>query len=593
MLLLELSPWPNRWDEQGQDGLLRLNAQNRAPSSNIVLVNIDQKSLEELNEVAGSWPWPRALHAELIAGLEAQQPRAVIFDLLLNEADQFRPDSDALLRETVRQYRNLYFPSLLLVDGLGAPLIKLPESLGARALGNADLNARAPLLLPLVLDPASWRGGLINFSPSPDGLGRQQALYAMVQGWRLRSLPGQLAQDLGWPQPAAPRIRLNWYGQAPAAVSYSELITDFSREQPQRPHQEFRDKIVIIGASAPGLQDFRPTPLSASQPGAQILATAISNLQGGDWLCDWPSRWPLLLTLLTGLAWAFYRRANPLLIGLGLLGASLATVAGSYGLLKWAQVFAPVTVALGSAWLLYGLLTLNAFWRERREREAAISLFSRFLDPRVVGELVKTGELSMQQKPETREISILFSDIRGFTTLSETRTPEAVVALLNRYFSAQVAVIFKHGGTLDKFIGDAIMAFWNAPTQDAQHARHAVAAALEMATVLDDFKRELQALDPDLGDFDIGIGLHTGPAVVGFIGSEARLDYTAIGDTVNLASRIEGATKGVARVLVSGATRAACGPAFDFVDHGVHHVKGREQGVALLEPRPKECGASS
>jgi adenylate cyclase len=150
-------------------------------------------------------------------------------------------------------------------------------------------------------------------------------------------------------------------------------------------------------------------------------------------------------------------------------------------------------------------------------------------------------------------------------------------------------VVFKHGGTLDKFIGDAIMAFWNAPTENPRHAEQAVAAALEMGEALDRFKEELAVTDGSLHDFDIGIGLHTGPAVVGFLGSDDRLDYTAIGDTVNLASRIEGCTKGVARVLVSGATRAACqrNPdcRFSFVDHGEFHVKGRDQGVELLEPK--------
>jgi adenylate cyclase len=249
----------------------------------------------------------------------------------------------------------------------------------------------------------------------------------------------------------------------------------------------------------------------------------------------------------------------------------------------------PVGAALTLSWLAYALFSAEAFLRERREREATVSLFRRFLDPRVVDDLVKTGELSRDTKPEAREITILFSDIRGFTTLSETRTPEAVVELLNAYFSQQVEVIFRHGGTLDKFIGDAIMAFWNAPADNPQHAADAVAAAIEMGEALDRFKQELTDGGAALDAFDIGIGVHTGPAVVGFLGSDDRLDYTAIGDTVNLASRIEGCTKGVARVLVSGATRDACEKSasgrFDFANHGEFHVKGRDQGVELLEPR--------
>ena len=168
---------------------------------------------------------------------------------------------------------------------------------------------------------------------------------------------------------------------------------------------------------------------------------------------------------------------------------------------------------------------------------------------------------------------------------SESRTPEQVVAILNRYFTLQVEVVFRHGGTVDKFIGDCIMAFWGAPLDDPDQAKHAVAAALEMAEVLLDFRKDLGA---DLAEvFDVGIGIHTGQAVVGFMGSENKLDYTAIGDTVNLASRIEGQTKGVARVLVSAATKERCGGAFDFEPRGTYKVKGRAQPVDLFEPREK------
>ncbi len=155
--------------------------------------------------------------------------------------------------------------------------------------------------------------------------------------------------------------------------------------------------------------------------------------------------------------------------------------------------------------------------------------------------------------------------------------------MLNRYFSRQVEVIFRHGGTLDKFIGDAIMAFWGAPTAVPDHAARAVAAALDMSQVLEELRGELGAIGAHL---EIGIGIHSGKAVVGFIGSSDRLDYTAIGDTVNLASRIEGLTKGIGRILVSEATRDAVGAAYRWADRGSHHVKGRETEVRLFEPGP-------
>ncbi|NCN89602.1 MAG: adenylate/guanylate cyclase domain-containing protein, partial [Gallionella sp.] len=223
------------------------------------------------------------------------------------------------------------------------------------------------------------------------------------------------------------------------------------------------------------------------------------------------------------------------------------------------------------------------YLREKKSREQAVQLFSRFVNPHVVQELVAHGGLS--RAGESRQVSVLFSDIRGFTTLSEKRTPEQVVELLNRYFSLQVEVIFRHGGSLDKFIGDAIMAFWGAPLDDPEHARHAVEAALEMGEVLQRFRHELGEAD---ANFDVGIGIHSGPAVVGLIGSEQRREYTAIGDTVNLASRIEGLTKGVSRILVSRDTMQACGDAFAFQSFGSYKVKGREQEVELFAPSRKE-----
>ena len=204
----------------------------------------------------------------------------------------------------------------------------------------------------------------------------------------------------------------------------------------------------------------------------------------------------------------------------------------------------------------------------------------------MVDDLVKSQRNLLDEGAKSREVTLLFSDIRGFTTLSESRTPEQVVSILNRYFSLQVEVVFRHGGTVDKFIGDCIMAFWGAPLpgRGPGQARRGRGPGDEQGAA--GSSARIWATSPRV--FDIGIGIHTGQAVVGFMGSENKLDYTAIGDTVNLASRIEGQTKGIARVLVSAATRERCGDAFDFVDPGTYKVKGREQAGGPLRTAGEE-----
>jgi adenylate cyclase len=574
-----------RVDNALGDEMLRWHAPSRTPPPDIVLIAIDQHSLEALNELAGPWPWPRSVHGELLEGLARWRPKAVAFDVMFNESDVFQPDNDRVLRDIALTQDNLFFPSQLMPDGNPTPMHLLPPSLGATRSGASESGATPVLLLPEVLDEKNWQGGLVNFETDTDGSGRHYRLFAEQGGWRIPYMGASIARFTGASLPPDERIRLNWFGQAPRTISYADLFNDLGTLEPKIAPTLAGD-ILIIGATATGLNDMRPTPLDAQTEGVLIPTTAIANLRSGEWLRDLPSRWPLAALLSVLMMLGFRRRLSPLGMGIGLGAVTVASVFASYMLLG-VERYAPVGAALLLGWIAYGLFTVQAQWLERREREATIGIFGRFLDPRVVAGLVETGELARDQKPVAREITILFSDIRGFTTLSETRTPEQVVHLLNRYFSRQVDVIFRHGGTLDKFIGDAIMAFWNAPTDTPGHAARAVAAAVEMTRALDDFKKELAAGGEGLGDFDIGIGLHTGPAVVGFLGSDSRMEYTAIGDTVNLASRIESATKGVARVLVSGATRTACGGdggGIVFIHRGEFHVKGREQAVELYEP---------
>lgn len=577
-------------DSRLADIFVRQVAMQSAADSDIVIVDIDEASIAAMQDTAGSWPWPRAVHGELLQGIARQQPAAVVFDLLFSEADRYRPESDQMFNEVLQQLHNVYFPMLQLSGDQtqGVPLATLAKLTDIPQRSDADPQARAILLVPQAISTHSWRIGLINFSADPDGISRRYELRREIGGWILESLPARLMRDLHIPLPEQSQITLNWRGgNTPYRhISYSQLYADQSRQTPLRDVHELTGKIVIIGSTATGLHDLRATPISSLYNGTEILATAIDNLKNQRHVTALPAAFTAALGILLIVLQLqlFAIRVDAFRVGCLLLVATLALLGAQYlamTRLLTLSMFTP----LAAAWLFYFSAALSEYLREKKSRERTVRLFNRFLDPRVVNALVAQGETPQSLSGQARHISVLFSDIRGFTTLSESHTPEQIVTLLNRYFSLQVEIIFRHGGTLDKFIGDAIMAFWGAPQDDARHAEHAVAAALEMEQCLLKFKQELAEQGES---FDVGIGIHSGMAVVGFIGSDERMDYTAIGDTVNLSSRIEGLTKGVARILVSSDTVLSCGDVFEFTAQGSYAVKGRVQTVELFSPKERQ-----
>jgi adenylate cyclase len=573
-------------ERRSTDLLTRIHAASVASDPAIVIVDIDDRSLSRMSELADRWPWPRSVHGELAAGLAGDTPKAIVFDLLLGEPDRTRPESDELFNQLIAPLSNVYFATVRgdrQADPYGVLLRDMAQPLGMLYLRDAHVDARANLLVPLAIRKQNARLGVINALQDADGLLRRSYLYLPAYGWKIPSLPARVAADLGYRMPEGESILLNWSASGHRHFSYSDLYEDFNREHRQLDASAFRDKIIVIGSSATGLYDLRATPLSETYPGVEVMATALDNLKNQTWMRLAPAWLPLLVTaaIMAAICVAFSRGAHTLQIGVVTIGGLVLLLLLSYAALGQRIVLPMLTpVIFGVS--LYFACALHEYLRERRERLRAVDYFSRFVNPHVVKDLLAHGGLS--KDGESREITVLFSDIRGFTTLSETRKPTEVVSILNRYFGRQVEVIFRHGGCLDKFIGDAIMAIWGAPLDDPDHAKHAVMAALEMSEALEQFRLELGELGRS---FDVGIGIHSGPAVVGIIGSENKREYTAIGDTVNLASRIEGLTKGVARVLVSEDTMRACAGAFAFGDRGSHKVKGREQAVRLYEPSGK------
>lgn len=570
------------------DRLTRQAAARAHADPDIVIVDIDDYSLQAMRDSVGRWPWPRATHAELIEWLSAQNVRTIALDIWFSEPDLQRPEFDTYFGEVIDRSSHLFLPLLALKSDRALRLLSsYPPSLPITRSRDADPQAKLDLLLPAMGNPAHWRLGLINYLADSDGIGRHYGLTAEPHpGWRIASLPLVLAQAQGFAVERIPdKLRLSFIGQKGESpyrkLSYADLWLQVQKGEQRK---DLAGKTVFVGSTASGLHDLRPTPIGAQYPALYLLANAYDNVKNRTWLRH--ESWygpavglPFLLALYAALA------KKKSLTKTALFGVLLG------GLLVFASVFAmrlriliPVLTPILSMMVLFVVATADRYWQERKARQATVDLFGRFLDPVVVAELAEQG-----LRPETLDgrqcdITVLFSDIRGFTSMSETAEAAEIMKLLNAYFTRQVGVIFRHHGTLDKFIGDAIMAFWGAPVADPQHALHAVEAALDMVDELDAFRKER-----NLPGFDVGIGIHSGPAVVGMLGSQQRMEYTAIGDTVNLASRLEGTTKGIARILVSHKTRELCGDALLFVAHGAHKVKGREEPVLVYEPRRKQA----
>lgn len=587
---LELGWWHtlDALDNRVGDSLLRLHAQTRKPPDNVVLIDIDQPSLqnEQMLDVAGAWSWPRVIHAELINALVAARPRAIVLDLILSSPDRLRPENDQHLARALA-FERAFVPIILMDDATQqAPLSLAPKAMGIRALPGADPAARYGIDGPAALPAEVWRTGYINFIKDRDGIGRHTETGRRIGGWWVPHIIGRVADALELPQPAEATFRVNWYGSEFTRIPYAQAYLATQTGDGKLPF-DASGKIIVIGATASGLMDFVPTPIDATTPGPFLLATGLANLQANDWLRSAP-RWvnpALAVAMIGAMCLAFIGRLSPIWTVAGFAGLAVTALGVAYCALGANVYWMPVsTLALGGTALLgFGLMSSRFEMGQRRHVQA---MFSRFVDPRIVDQLSEAKQVAQAEVSASREITVLFSDIRGFTSLSEHRKPEDIVTILNRYFEMQVDVIFRHQGTLDKFIGDAIMAFWSAPVQQPNHAALAVQAALDMCEALKRFSDDMAKEDAS-ASFDIGIGLHTGQAVVGFLGTAKRLDYTAIGDTVNLCSRIEGCTKGVARVLVSEETRRQCADDFDFIDRGAFEVKGRNQTVQLFEPRPR------
>lgn len=576
------------------DRQMRLVSTELPVDEDIIIIVIDDYSLAAMQPISGKWAWPRSVYGQLIESLQKQSPKALVFDILLAEKDIYRPDADRYLNEVLAESSHVFFPVLEQRGqaNQGINLTSLPKTLGLVKTAGARENAKAQLILPWALDSHNWHVGGINFDYDFDGVGRRYHLTRDLQGWQLASLPAKVLSDLGIDLPSESSIYLQWQGsheQPYKTLPFVDVYQAISANN-QNYLSQFSGKLLLVGATASGLFDARATPINNHLPGVYILATAIDNLKNGRYLLPVSAAIPLCITaiviaLIASCFILLSRYVQQVIFGFIILSlASLFLITISTVLMTKQQVlFVGHSLALATS--VFIVFTFIYGYLQYRQRQAALRMFGRFLDPQVVFSLLKEDALTPEQLNKKQTLTVLFSDIRNFTELAEQYEAKQVVQLLNQYFNSQVGIIFKHGGTLDKFIGDCVMAFWGAPLPVEEHAVKAINTALDMQECLVRFKKTL----PDhLQHFDIGIGIHSGECIVGMIGADLRIDYTVIGDAVNLASRIEGLTKNRARILVSEQTKKLAEHSFEYQYFGEHQVKGRHAKVKLYQPKRRQ-----
>ncbi len=374
------------------------------------------------------------------------------------------------------------------------------------------------------------------------------------------------------------------------ALSFRKLLAPNAANDPDV--RALAGKVVVIGAGYASMNDLHPTPYSTSigganilMPGPEIQANVVETLLAGNFIEEVPAPTRLLVfaAVLGALAYLGLRLSALRSVILVILAMQFAAFA-SYLLFKQNLLF-PVAHLQAGMLVVLICLSLLRLTREERERKRIGQMFGRYVSPQVVTALLASSELP-ELGGQARQISVLFSDIRNFTTFSEKLAAREVVELLNTYFERACAVLLAEGATIDKFIGDAIMAEFGAPLEQPDHARRALRAAIALRAVAVDFRTWVESRFPDrdLPQFDIGIGVHSGEAVIGNIGSSIRMEYTAIGDTVNIASRLEGQTKETgAHILASHATVSQCGGELQTGSLHCLTVKGRAVPVEAFE----------
>jgi adenylate cyclase len=596
----------------------------------VVIVDIDEASLKAI----GQWPWPRTTVADLVTQITQLGAVAIGFDIIFPEPDRmspaiaersFRgidaetrakldslPSNDEALADVIKHSRVVIGQA-----GAAAPEVKTT----ADAALQTGFAVRGPDARPYmvtfagllrnvpVIEQAAAGRGLFSINPESDGIIRRVPVIMTAQGSLVPSLSLEMLRVVTGS--SAILVRVDEAGVQSVAVPGLEVPTDrngqfwvhFNHHDPERyisakdvlqgnvPPDRLAGKLVLIGTSAIGLLDLKTTPLDAAIPGVEVHAQILESVLSKSSLVNpnYAIGAELALAVLFGLAIIVAAPMLPASIVIVLGGCLIAGLIGlSLYLFVEHNLLIDFTYPLISSWLIYLVLTFVNYFREQKQRRQIRSAFGYYLSPHMVEQLARSPE-KLVLGGEERRMTILFSDVRGFTTISEhyKDDPQGLTRLMNRFLTPLTNAIIERKGTIDKYIGDAIMAFWNAPVDDQEQEANACEAALEMLSraemLNNELKREAETNGGVYMPLRIGIGLNTGPCVVGNMGSDFRFNYSVLGDTVNLASRLEGRTKDYRIPVVIGSrTAEGARQKFAVMEIDLIMVKGKKQPEAVF-----------
>lgn len=601
---------------------VHLFARPGAATDRIAIVLLDQPSLDwGARENRWPWPWPREVYGALLAFCRRAGAEAVAFDVLFTEPSYMGVEDDDALGAAIAQSPGFVGAVHLGLSGgeERRPGGLRPEPFGVSGLDSwrAAAGARCPAMprgvfpVPPVATNAALLANVAD-DPDADGIFRRAALFRVFDGRLMPSLslgawcageadgdggPPAIRLERGWLHAGGRRVPIDAGGRAilrfrgrervydlfsAAEIIRSELLLQNGETAPVDPAR-LKGRYVLFGFSAPGLLDLRPTPVSRVAPGVLIHATALDNILSGDALRDAPpsavAAAAVLLCALGGALVVICRKAWQT-VAVSATFLALAVGAGfvGYALGWWWPVAQP---ALGLALALSGGLVFN-YATEGRQKAFIKNAFRHYLGGEVI-EQVLADPSRLRLGGERRELTIFFSDIEKFSTFSERLDAAALTALLNEYLTEMGEIIKAEGGYLDKFIGDAIVAFWNAPLPQEDHAVRAARAALRCQRALAD--RRAAWRERHGAELKMRVGLNTGEVTVGNLGSADRFNYTVLGDAANLASRLEGANKSFGTYfMAAAATWDRAGGALAGRELATLRVVGRRSPVRVFEP---------